>query len=171
MIFVQFHHIPYSSGGHSLPLTAEGSSGQAGIPMRVYTPLFKEHGVVAVFCGHSESFEHSLVDGIHFYDAGVAGDGLGYAIDDRDPRRRNPYRVWVAHNDAPELWKGDRLVDGGKHYGHLEVSVEPVAEASGRFAIRMVPVYLFPVTDFRGEVVDVERRVYDDVVELVYDSD
>jgi len=27
IIFVQFHHVPYSSGGHSLPLTLDGSSG------------------------------------------------------------------------------------------------------------------------------------------------
>ncbi len=77
IIFVQFHHIPYSSGGHSLPMSAFKSTGQAGIPMRVYTPEFKKYGVVAVFCGHNESLEHSVVDGIHFWDVGIAGDGLG----------------------------------------------------------------------------------------------
>lgn len=167
VIFVQFHHVPYSSGGHSLPLTAEGSSGQAGIPMRAYMPMFEEYGVAAVFSGHNESFEHSVVRGIHFYDVGVAGDGLGYALDRRDERFENPYRVWVAHHDAPERWRGAQLTDGGKHYGHLEVSVEPAAP--GVFKIRLTPVYVFPVTNERGHVTGVERRVYHEEVVFSYD--
>lgn len=166
LIFVQFHHIPYSSGGHSLRLTAEGSSGQAGIPMRIYTPLFKKYGVAAVFCGHNESFEHSVVEGIHFYDVGVAGDGLGYSLSDVDPQRHNPYRQWVAHEDAPEQWKGRQLLGGGKHYGHLEVEVKP--QRNGRYHLLFTPVYIFPVTNEAGEVVDFDRRVYDDVTEDIY---
>lgn len=166
LVFVQFHHIPYSSGGHSLPLTAEGSSGQAGIPMRVYTPLFKKYGVAAVFCGHNESFEHSVVDGIHFYDVGVAGDGLGYAVSDVDPRRHNPYRQWVAHVDAPEEWKGKQLLNGGKHYGHLEVEVKPLP--NGDFHLHFEPVYIFPVSDKQGSVTGFERRVYDDVIDFIH---
>ncbi len=166
LIFVQFHHIPYSSGGHSLPLTAEGSSGQAGIPMRVYTPLFKRYGVAAVFCGHNESFEHSVVDGIHFYDVGVAGDGLGYAVSDVDPRRHNPYRQWVAHIDAPEQWKGKQLLDGGKHYGHLEVEVKPLPE--GGFHLHFEPTCIFPVTNEQGKVTGFERRVYDDITDVIH---
>ncbi|MBD3275103.1 MAG: metallophosphoesterase [Candidatus Marinimicrobia bacterium] len=165
VIFVQFHHIPYSSGGHSLPLTAKGSSGQAGIPMRVYTPEFQKYGVVAVFCGHNESFEHSIIDGVHFYDVGVAGDGLGYALDKKDERFENPYRLWVAHHDAEELWDGKQLMDGGKHYGHLEINVEP--QENGEFKISMTPVYIFPVTDTNGKVTGFERRIYDDEVELI----
>jgi hypothetical protein len=164
LIFAQFHHIPYSSGGHSLPLTDEGSSGQAGIPMRVYTPLFKKYGVVAVLCGHNESFEHSVVDGIHFYDVGVAGDGLGYSVSDIDPRRENPYRQWVAHVDSPEYWKAKQLIDGGKHYGHLEVEVKHLTD--GNYHLRFVPVYVFPVTNDKGKVVGFERRIYHDIVEI-----
>ena len=166
VIFVQFHHVPYSSGGHSLPLTAEGSSGQAGIPMRAYTPLFKKYGVAAVFSGHNESFEHSVVEGIHFYDVGVAGDGFGYALDELDARFENPHRVWVAHHDAVERWNGAQLAGGGKHYGHLEVTVTP--SAGDRFDIQLTPVYLFPVTDEHGQVTGVERRTYDDAVEFSY---
>lgn len=163
IIFVQFHHIPYSSGGHSLPLTVPGSSGQAGWPMRAYTPWFQEYGVTAVICGHNESFERSLVGDVLFYDVGVAGDGLGYAIDKTDPRRINPWRKWVAHHDSPELWDGQRLVSGGKHYGHLEIDVLPV---EGGHRIVFTPVHVFPVTNSSGEVTGFERREYDDRVEL-----
>jgi hypothetical protein len=86
VIFVQFHHPPYSAGWHSLPLTMQGSSGQSGVPMRAYTPLFDEYGVAAVFSGHNESFEHSVVQGIHFYDVGVAGDGFGIPLDSTNAR-------------------------------------------------------------------------------------
>jgi hypothetical protein len=48
IVLVQFHHIPYSSGGHSLPLTAPGSSGQAGLPMRAYTPMFAKYGALPI---------------------------------------------------------------------------------------------------------------------------
>lgn len=161
IIFVQFHHIPYSSGGHTLPVTIEGSTGQAGWPMRMYTPWFQKYGVTAVLCGHNESFERSEVGGVLFYDAGVAGDGLGYAINDRDPRRINPWRKWVAHFDSAEKWNGKQLVDGGKHYGHLEIDVKPFAD---RFEVTFTPVYIFPVTNEEGTVTRFERRVYADVV-------
>lgn len=156
IVFVQFHHIPYSSGGHSLPLTAEGSTGQAGLPMRAYHPLFLRYGVTAVLCGHNESFEISEVDGIFYVDAGVAGDGLGIPVDDVDPRRANPWRKWVAHLDEPELWSGRRLVSGGKHYGHLEIDLMPGTD--GQIEIVFTPVHAFPVTDEDGRVIRVERR-------------
>jgi hypothetical protein len=165
IIFVQFHHIPYSSGGHILPTTAPGSSGQAGIPMRQYTPHFAEHGVVAVFCGHNESFERSLVDGVLFYDVGVAGDGLGRPLSREMPIFENEYRQWVAHYDAPELWNGSQLVEGGRHYGHLEVDVVPLG--NGEYEITFTPVHIFPVTDENGRVTGFERRVYDDEITVL----
>jgi hypothetical protein len=156
VIFVQFHHIPYSGGGHSLPTSLADSSGQSGLVMRAYTPWFQRYGVAAVFCGHNESFEWSAVGNVQFFDAGVAGDGLGYAIDDRDPRRLNPWRKWVAHFDEPELWQGRRLVSGGRHYGHLEVDIERV---EGEWKVTYTPVHSFPVTDSDGRVIGFERRV------------
>ena len=60
--------------------------------MRALTPLFMRYGVDAVFAGHDEMYEHSLIrDGVehlpngdgktrphelHVYDVGIAGDGL-----------------------------------------------------------------------------------------------
>jgi len=66
---VQFHHAPYSTGGaHSIPnagLASEGldatPSGQAGTPLRQFTPLFDEFDVTAVLAGHSEIAERSFV--------------------------------------------------------------------------------------------------------------
>lgn len=155
VIFVQFHHIPYSGGGHSLPTSLPDSSGQSGIMMRAYTPWFQKYGVSAVFCGHNESFEWSRVGSVEFFDAGVAGDGFGIPVDDRDPRRTNPWRRWVAHFDEPELWEGKRLISGGKHYGHLEVDVQ---FDGVRTTVRYQPVHVFPVTDAEGRVVRFERR-------------
>lgn len=63
IILVQFHHIPYSSGAHGLPMDHELSTGQGGTPMRRYQPMFREYGVTAVICGHSELFERSVVTG------------------------------------------------------------------------------------------------------------
>jgi hypothetical protein len=155
VIFVQFHHIPYSGGGHSLPTTLPDSSGQAGLMMRAYTPWFQRYGVAAVFCGHNESFEWSAVGDVQFFDAGVAGDGLGIPIDDRDPRRSNPWRRWVAHRDEPENWQGKRLVNGAKHYGHLEVNLTPTPRG---WQVAYQPVHVFPVTDDNGNVIRFERR-------------
>ncbi len=189
VVFVQFHHPPYTAGSHSLPLTVPGSSGQAGVPVQAYMPLFSKYGVAAVFSGHDETFAHSVVGGVHFYDVGVAGDGFGIPLDtlneqyawwedflEKRPtvRRypdlfRNPHRVWSAHHGSGEIWNGAQLVDGGKHYGHLEVNVTPV---SGRDAYRvcLTPVYVFPVTNENGTVVRVERRVYDDQSSFTVDT-
>jgi hypothetical protein len=168
VIFVQFHHVPYSSGGHILPVSMEGSSGQAGLPMRIYTPAFQEYGVVAVLCGHNETFERSQVGDVIFYDAGVAGDGLGDPEDVRDPRCKNPYQQWIAHADDPERWKGKQLVDGGRHYGHVEIDL---VRQGDQWDITFTPVYTFPVNDAEGKVTGFERRVYDDVVHVRVDRD
>ena len=76
------------------------------------------------------------------------------------------------HLDAPEVWDGDRLVDGGKHYGHLEVNV--TEGDHGEFQATIEPVYVFPLMDEDGNVlrdahgeVLYQRRVYDDVTVLV----
>lgn len=166
VIFVQFHHVPYSSGGHILPVSFENSSGQAGVPMRAYTPAFQYYGVVAVLCGHNETFERSRVGDVLFYDAGVAGDGLGEPDDEKDPRHKNPWQQWIAHVDDPELWKGPQLVQGGRHYGHVEIDLERAGDA---WDITLTAVHTFPVNDAAGRVTGFERRLYNDVVRLTVD--
>ena len=167
--FVMFHHCPYSSGPHARP-PGEWPQGDdlSGVPLRALTPLFMEYGVDVLLTGHDEMFEHSVVDGeqvladgaraphrLHVFDVGVGGDGL------RGPMAgvSNPHRAFLAHVDAPEVYAADgRLLDGGKHYGHLEVNVERTAD--GAWRARLDKVYVFPVTAADGAVLRFERRLY-----------
>lgn len=171
--FVQYHHTAYGSGPHSVPLGKKNFSGQSGIALRVLQPVFLRYGVDAVFSGHDEMLERSMVTGeeilpdgtaspheLHYYDVGYGGDGLRGSAEGFD----NPYRKFLAHDDAPEVWDGRRLVSGGKHYGHLEVDVAP--NAQGRWTATLVMAQVFPLTDDDGKVVGWERRTYDDIVTL-----
>ncbi len=97
---------------------------------------------------------------IHFYDVGIAGDGLRGPSVGFD----NPHRKFLAHENAPELWDGKRLISGGKHYRHVEVNVFP--DADGRWTARIEPVHAFPQMDAQGQVTGWERRLYDDVLLL-----
>lgn len=173
--FVMFHFCPYSSGPHGLPPgDGAGEDRLSGVPLRALTPLFQRYGVDALFNGHDELYEHSVVPGtqvlpdgasvahrLHVYDVGVGGDGLRAPVEGLE----NPYRVFVAHDDAPEVRDDNGLlIDGGKHYGHLEVNV--VADGQGGWDARLDMVYLFPVMDASGRVLRFERRLYDDSLVL-----
>lgn len=173
--FVMFHGAPYTSGVHGrLPGDKSGKDILSAQPLQTLTPLFMRYGVDAVFGGHDEMYEHSVLSGselsadglelaheIHFYDVGIGGDGLRGPVKDVD----NPHRVFLAHIDAPEIYGEDGiLADGGKHYGHLEVNVEQ--NSDGIWQARMDPVYIFPILLADGQVVDYERRVYTDTVIL-----
>ncbi len=182
LIFVQFHHTPYSSGEHGVPMNHELSTGQGGTPLRVLHPLFEEAGVIAVLSGHDELFERSFVDedndgkGVLYYDVGVAGDGLrgekrNLTQDPLSLLNYNSFKQWTADQNSPEQWDESGanpiLTDGGKHYGHLEVNLERVSEGNDTFAkIKFSPVYVFPVLDQTYNLQRVERRVYDDEIEV-----
>jgi len=190
--FVYFHHVPYSVGPHGWAAgesiwidwwkfvsdflsidPPELLDTQSGVPVRILTPLFMRYGVDAVFSGHDEMFERSelhgnerTIDGlesphvIHFYDVGIGGDGL------RGPQTglHNPHQAFLAHTHAPEVWQDSVLIDGGKHYGHLEVDILPARD--GRWQAVMKPVYVFPVFDSHHNYLRSERRLYDDIVTL-----
>jgi len=173
--FVMFHGAPYTSGVHGRPPgETHGRDILSALPLQALTPLFMHYGVDAVFSGHDEMYEHSVVPGkevlpgggesahvIHFYDVGIGGDGLRGPVSDVP----NPYRVFIADSDAPEVWSPEGLlIEGGKHYGHLEVNVS--RDADGRWQARMDPVYIFPVVQADGSVEAFERRIYDDSVTL-----
>jgi 3',5'-cyclic AMP phosphodiesterase CpdA len=181
IVFVDFHHAPFSSGEHGLPMDHQLTSGQGGTPMRQYQPMFERYGVAAVLSGHSEMFERSFVDedgdglGVHYYDVGVAGDGLRGERRDgaslNDPLLKyNPFSQWTADQGEPERWEMVngvlQLIDGGKHYGHLEVNVERLGDGA---RVTMTPVHAFPVMDDDYNLVRTDRRVYGD--ELVLDLD
>ncbi|GMQ28361.1 T9SS type A sorting domain-containing protein [Algoriphagus confluentis] len=183
LVFVQFHHIPYSSGEHGVPMNHELSTGQGGTPMRVLHPVFEEYGVIAVLSGHDEIFERSFVDtngdgkGVLYYDVGVAGDGLRGVK--RDwlgnpllPLDYNSFSKWTADQKSAEQWNTSGpfpiLTDGGKHYGHLEINISKIKDGTKTFAqIEFDPVYVFPVLNSSYELIRTERRVYDDRVKVL----
>jgi len=197
IVFVQFHHAPFSDGTHGLPMNHENSSGQGGTPMRAYHGMFEEYGVAAVLSGHSEMFERSFVDedgdgiGVQYYDVGVSGDGLrgerrtssGFVEGENSNRLQyNPFSQWSADENEPEQWELVnnvlQLIDGGKHYGHLEVNVErlPAFATTGGAGddlyarITLTPVYSFPLLDDNYDLLGTERRVYGDEIVLMVNS-
>jgi hypothetical protein len=186
MIFVQFHHAPYSSGEHGQPMDHALTTGQGGTPMRIYQPLFEQFGVLAVLSGHSEMFERSFVDlnddgiGVTYYDVGVSGDGLrgskrnGSSLND-PLLNYNPNSQWTADQSEPERWELVdgvlQLVSGGKHYGHLEVNVERLMDDQLQAVVRLTPVHLFPILDSDYNLLRTERRVYGDEIRLFVGRD
>jgi len=173
--FVMMHPAPYASGVHNRPPgTDEGRDFASGVPLRSLTPLFLRYGVDAVFSGHDEMLERSVVSGtevrpngeriahdLQFVVAGIGGDGLRGP----HPGVDNPAGRFLAHRDAPERYDADGVLDaGGKHYGHVEVNLE--RDAEGRWRARLEPVYVLPLTNAEGQLLGFERRVYDDVVVL-----
>ena len=169
--FVIFHHVPYSVGPHGWPPgEGDGADTQSGVPVRSLTPLFLRYGVDAIIAGHDELWERSEIDGVeilpgggerahtlHVYDVGIAGDGL------RGPEGglTNPQQKFLVHTDAPEQWRNGVLVEGGKHYGHLEVDVYPLEDGGWQAELR--PVHVFPLFESPSRYVRSERRLYDDV--------
>jgi hypothetical protein len=173
--FVQFHHAPYSAGPHGrAPGKGPDQDAHSGQPLRSLAPLLRQYGVRAVFSGHDGMYEHSIVDGVHYYDVGIGGDSL------RGPQEGlvNDRQIFIAHDNAPEHWNGNVLEQGGKHYGHVEVDVrrkdagegDAAAGSDGpaEFAVTITPVYVFPVLDPEkpGEIVTWERHEYDDVLTI-----
>ena len=176
--FVFFHHVPYSVGPHGWPagiLTPGLFDPQSGVPVRALTPLFQRYGVDAVLAGHDEMYERSAVPGteqlpgggtkdydMQVYDIGIGGDGL------RGPQDglSNSFQQFLAHTDSLEEWAGNELLDGGKHYGHLEVNV--FVNPQGFWQATFTPVFVFPVTDSNGNLTGAfERRVYDDEINSI----
>ncbi len=173
--FVMFHHVPYSSGPHGFPVgIGDLMDNQSGVATRILTPLFFRYGVDAVFCGHDEMWERSelkgseiLKDGssldysLPFFDVGIGGDGLRGPVEGTD----NIYQQFLVHTDAPEIWEGDLLLEGGKHYGHLEVDVFPVNEFTHQAIL--TPVYVLPIySEEDSAYTGFERREYNDQIIL-----
>jgi 3',5'-cyclic AMP phosphodiesterase CpdA len=188
IIFVQWHHTPYSRGIHGTSVT----SNQSGEAMRIYAPLMEQYRVAGVFCGHSEVSEMSWFDldqdgrGVFLWDVGAAGDGLRGVEDSvgataanianwrNNPSNLegqawtpNPYHVWSADQSEPETWNGNQLVSGGKHYGFLEFDVEPLANGEYRIAYQYWHNFPLNAGDPNFTVTGYELRPYRNRVELV----
>lgn len=172
--FVMFHTAPYASGVHNQPPgLKKGEDYLSGVPLRSLTPLFLRYGVDAVFNGHDEMYEHSIVAGrektaagrtqasqVHFFVAGIGGDGLRESF----PKVRNAMKTFSADTHAPEQWADGVLLDGGRHYGHLEVNIE--RSDDGCWRAQIDPVYVFPVFKAPKVLEGFERRIYDDSTTL-----
>lgn len=187
IIFVQWHHTPYSRGVHGSSVT----SNQSGEAMRIYSPLLEQYRVATLLCGHSEVSEHSYFDldgdgyGVHLWDVGAAGDGLR-GVEDKPGQENpnivawrnsplnplgqswimNPFHVWAADQNEPELWEGNRLVRGGKHYGFLEIDVLPRGENEFRIVHRYWQTFPVNAGDEGFTVTGFELRPYSNVVVL-----
>ena len=178
--FVMLHPTPYTSGGHGRAPGpySEGRDNTSSLPLQSLTPLFIKYGVDALLSGHDEMLEHSIVTGLqlkpdggeighqlHVYDTGIGGDGLRGP----HPQVANPYQHFLAHEDAPEVYDDQGvLVDGGKHYGHLEINVAP--NQQGIWQADLDLVYVFPIMDRAGNILRFERRLYDNRTTLIEDQ-
>ncbi len=172
--FVMFHGAPYTSGVHGkIPGDGPNRDILSARPIQALTPLFLRYGVDAVFSGHDEMYEHSVVRGelespdgrkrsheIHFYDIGIGGDGLRGPIEDVP----NPEQTYLAHTDAPEVYADGVLLSGGKHYGHLEINISE--NFKGQWQATIDAVHIFPLMDASGQPQGFERRLYDDSITL-----
>lgn len=173
--FVVQHQCPYSVGYHNRTNITESGEWLSSRATRVLGEALLKYGVDGWLCGHDEMMEHSQISGfetlpdgttrpktLNIYDMGTAGDGLrGGQI----TKERNAQEVWRAHVDAPEIYDANgRLVDGGKHYGHMEINV--TTNAQGRWRCTLTPVYIFVGLDANNRPSGFERREYDDVITL-----
>lgn len=176
--FVVNHHCPYSVGYHNRTNVTESAEWLSGRAVRVLTDTMLRYGVAGWLCGHDEIMEHSRISGVetlpdgtsrptvlNVFDMGTAGDGLrGRQI----TKEANRYEVFRAQKDAPEIYdQNNILIDGGKHYGHMEVNVSETEP--GVWQATLEPVYIFVHKDANGKVAGFERRVYKDVVVLTKD--
>ena len=173
--FVVNHHCPYSVGYHNRTNVTESGEWLSGRAVRALTDTMLKYGVAGWLCGHDEIMEHSRIPGVetlpdgttrpyvlNVFDMGTAGDGLrGKQITKED----NRYEVFRAQKDAPEIYdQNNVLLDGGKHYGHMEINVRE--ERPGVWTATMEPVYIFVRKDANGKACGFERRVYGDVTVL-----
>jgi len=186
--FVSCHHMPYSVGYHNRT-NGVAYSGYvepySARALRVLTPYMIKYGVKAWIAGHDEIMEHSRVFGrdvaangvagvaddaeLNLYDVGNSGDGLrGGGTGTKDNPylcgEANPYEVFRAEVNAPPVVQDGVLIDGARHYGHLEVEV--AKNAQGEWACTLTPVYIFISKDKSGNPCKFERRIYDDVITL-----
>lgn len=191
IIIVQWHHVAYSNGVHGTTMGNDNPDNQPGTPTRHLQPLLEQYGVAAVISGHDEMFEVSYVDedgdglGVYHWDVGVASDGLRADMktktDDGSYEQVlfNTHSIWMAQTDQPEMWVTNEngvthLVEGGKHYGHLDMHFAPYTGAplaSGvtpAAMLTMVPVAVFPILDDDYEVTHVERREMTEGTQIVY---
>lgn len=174
--FVINHHCPYSVGQHNRPSdgggydgynTGSGCDGESAQAVRCLTETMIRYGVDAWLCGHDEIQEHSQLSGkeilpdgttrdhtLNVYDLGSGGDGLrGTKYVD------NPYEKFRAFANSGEKWENGVLVEGGCHYGFVEVDV--TTNKLGKWTCSLTPCYDF-INQVGGKAATFELRRYKD---------
>ena len=177
--FLVCHQCPFSVGYHGRLNGEKGTESTpeylSGAATRCLTNLVFKYGVDAWICGHDELYEHSQLTGvetlpngctrshtINIYDVGMGGDGLRGC---NRTGRPNPYEVYRAHVDAPEVYDATgTLISGGKHYGHLEVNV--TTNAAGNWTATLTPTYVFVSSNTVTGKISFDRRTYPDEIVL-----
>ena len=177
--FVINHHCPYSVGQHNRPSdgtkhaqtsynTGKGTDCESAQPVRQLTETMIRYGVDAWLCGHDEIMEHSQTNGfevlpdgrsrahtLNVYDLGSGGDGLR-----GDELVKNPIEVFRAFKDSGEKWENGVLVEGGCHYGFMEVDV--TTNRLGKWTCSLTPCYDFIYKNSSGKASGFELRRYKD---------
>ena len=155
--FIVTHQCPFSVGHHGRPVGQDGEI-LSGQPLRVLLPLMHKYGVDGWLAGHDEMMERAVTTGTEtlpdgtevphsffVWDMGIAGDGLRgcklYA--------GNTNEQYRADVDCPEVYENGVLVEGGKHYGHLEVTIDQ--DEKGNWRATFDPVYVFFNNDANGK--------------------
>lgn len=173
--FVVSHQCPYSVGYHGRPSGHKDPAEDwiSGRPLRILNDMFLKYGVDGWLCGHDEMMERSTVVGeeilpdgtkrphtMQVWDMGIAGDGLRGNV-----LTENPNEAFRASKDSPEVYDANGiLIDGGKHYGHLQVTVSPLKD--GSWKAEFDPVYVFFTTNSTGAAVYGGVRHYNDKVTI-----
>ena len=175
--FLVCHQCPFSVGYHGRLNGEYGTESSkeylSGAATRCLTNLVFKYGVDAWICGHDELYEHSRLTGtetlpdgttrvheLNVYDVGMGGDGLRGC---NRTGRPNPYEVYRAHVDAPEVYDANgTLISGGKHYGHMDVNV--TTNADGLWTATLTPTYVFVSSNTVTGRISFERRTYPDTV-------
>ena len=134
------HQAPYSSFVHGKP-----GEQQSGYPLRKLDGLFQRLGVDAVFSGHDESYERSVVGNFHYYVLPAIGDPTGL----RDPVENPVWQEGFSRFIYPE---------GNRRHGYLGVAIEHRGGAAYRATL--TPYYLDPDSPQNA------NRYYDDVTVL-----
>ena len=171
--FIVSHQCPFSVGYHGRansyhPSKDPNGEALSGRALRVLLPLMHKYGVDGWLAGHDEMMERSVTTdektghSFSVWDMGIAGDGLRGNL-----MSPNPNEAFRADTGAPEVYKDGVLVAGGKHYGHLQVTIDK--DEQGRWRATFDPIYVFFSKQKDGTVSFGGVRHYDDKLVRISD--
>ena len=176
--FIVSHQCPFSAGYHGRENgtggnTSAGVEQWSGRALRALLPLMHKYEVDGWLAGHDEMMERSVHTGertlangeriehsFSIWDMGIAGDGLRGTM--LNNNKADGFEAYRADVDSPEIYEGATLVEGGKHYGHLQVTIDQAEDGSWRATFD--PIYVFFNNDANANAVYGGVRHYADKV-------